>query len=343
MSLQRSLASCMSRLAAVLLVAVALGADAQQQDERALRATLRDEAARLFERGDFATLEARYMSYVHGKQRTPSGLTYVEAFDDGIDDIIDGPKTATEAYFRQLELLTKVWAQSHPLSPLAHDLHARALSKRGWYHRGTGMSNTVAPDAWAPFRRYQKQSADYLLGPGKAALQHGIGHSNLISRGLELDWPRDHLAAIAADGLKQNPDADDIHYRLLRGLLPKWGGSAVLVDRYINAVVEKTQAKDGTLWYSRLYAYAANQDFSHQLFQDSLAEWPKMKRSLEDLVAKYPDPYNTNRFAYFACLAREKETFLSLMDRIGKNFIVDRWGTNPQQTMDSCRRWASTT
>ena len=91
----------------------------------------------------------------------------------------------------------------------------------------------------------------------------------------------------------------------------------------------------------RLYVAAATDQFGHDLFQDSGAQWPLMKQGFEDMLARYPDHTRSNAFAYFACLARDKPTFLDLMDRVGQQPVLDQWGSNPTRTLETCRRWAA--
>jgi hypothetical protein len=42
-----------------------------------------------------------------------------------------------------------------------------------------------------------------------------------------------------------------------------------------------------------------------------------------------------------ACLAKDKDTFLKQFGKIGKQIDRDYWGANPERTLESCRRWAT--
>ena len=76
-----------------------------------------------------------------------------------------------------------------------------------------------------------------------------------------------------------------------------------------------------------------NEEFN--LFRDSLATWPEMKRGFEDIIRRSPhSAWNINNFAAFACMAGDKQTFQSLRFRIGKTIMPDAWPSN--YSLDLC-------
>jgi hypothetical protein len=89
-------------------------------------------------------------------------------------------------------------------------------------------------------------------------------------------------------------------------LRPQWGGSYEAVDRFVEAAVARTRATQGESFYAWIYLDIAPK-VRGDLFRETLATWPKMKKSFEDLVARHPDPYNRNAFASVACLARDRD------------------------------------
>ena len=91
------------------------------------------------------------------------------------------------------------------------------------------------------------------------------------------------------------------------------------------------------LW---LYGMSSEDEYQHRLFEDSAARWIDMTQSWRDLLSRHPSRTTENRFAYFACLARDKPVFLELLDRIGETPDLKQWGTNPRRTFDTCKRWA---
>jgi hypothetical protein len=325
------------RLVALLLSA--FGAFARA-DEASQQAEVKGQAAAAFRFGDFVQLDKLHREYQSGGARTPAGVIKLDLFRGGLEWVFRGPAGATERYFIELERLTLQWANEEPRSALAHILHAQALHSHAYFFRGTGLANTVPPDAWADFRRYSTLAADYMAKHADVVLADSSGHMLLITIGRSLGWSVDRVMAIAKDGLTKNPQDDDLRFNMLTTLLPKWQGNAVVLDRYINEVTEATRAERGLEFYARLYAAAASEHFEHALFEQSAADWPKMKAGFEDLLRRYPDAYTVNRLAYFACLARDKPVLLDRLEQIGRQPVLSRWGRNPDRTFESCQRWA---
>ncbi|HET9404495.1 MAG TPA: hypothetical protein VFO57_07935 [Burkholderiales bacterium] len=67
--------------------------------------------------------------------------------------------------------------------------------------------------------------------------------------------------------------------------------------------------------------------------------WARMKKSLEDLIARYPDPVHKNRYASYACVARDKNVFGEAMRRLPPNEI-DRNAWLHGHSYEACLRWA---
>lgn len=324
----------------LVMAALVFSAGAAQAADAGPQKSTEDQAADALRWGDFDELERMHTLYRQPGQRTPQGWSKLSEFRRGLAQVLDGRRGAPDAYFAETEALTLQWAQERPGSALAHLLHAKALVGHGWSYRGTGFANTVAPGAMAEFRNYIQRAAQYLTANAGVAFADGTAHSEMIKIGMASEWGRDKLWNIATDGLAKNPEDDSIYFTMLDSLLPKWGGSAVAVDRFIDDAVKRTKTERGMELYARLYASAAYDDFRHELFTASGAQWPKMKQGFEDFLSRYPDPDNINRFAYFACIARDKATTLELLPQVGEKPILARWGANAARTFQSCQRWA---
>ena len=261
-------------------------------------------------------------------------------FNDG-PPADSGPRNAHDPFFGQLEQLTLEWARTNPRSSLAHLLHASALSNHAWSYRGHGMAREVPPQAWKNFETYIQRSIVYLSDHGEVAMGTSSAHANLINLGRAAGWDPDRLWAVAAAGLAKNPEDDRVMEAMLDSVLPKWGGSAVLVDRLVLDLVERTRAAHGEIFYARAYTWAADAEFSHRLFADSAASWPRMKAGFQQLVLKHPEPVNFNSFARFACQARDKPQLLQLLEGLGDKPILPMWGQNAARTYETCKRWAA--
>jgi hypothetical protein len=102
------------------------------------------------------------------------------------------------------------------------------------------------------------------------------------------------------------------------------------LDAFVEAAEKSAGAEEGASLYARLYAdLAQHRELDFDLFGSTLAKWPRMKRGFEDLQRRFPhSAWNMNRFAAFACVADDRETFQSLRFRLD-GWIADRaWPSN---------------
>lgn len=200
----------------------------------------------------------------------------------------------------------------------------------------------MPPDAWEHFHSYLRRAADYLNAHADVAFTDSYAHVVLLGIGRGLSWKPEQLIAIADDGLKRNPEDTELMFSVVKTLLPKWQGNARLLDSYINHAVQQTRGRFGTGMYARLYSVAAEDQYGFALFEDSFADWPRMKQSYEDMFARYPDsPHRLNLYAYMACIAKDRQTLAGLLAKIGDAVDTSSWGANPERRLEGCRRLAA--
>jgi len=331
-------AVCRRLLLAMALALTPLIAAAQAQ---AVDPTLTVRARQAIRLGDIEELERLHAEVRASKARDASGQLGLEVLRRTLDRQLDGPGGAIEAYFAEVEAFTLQWAQARPRSSLAHAMHLAALTNRAWYHRGTGYANTVPPHAWRDFTAVIERAAKYAAAHAEVLRSDSTAYPVLLNIARASGAPLDRLVSIGIEGLERNPEDHTIYQRVMIGLLPKWGGDARSVERWIREAETRTRAAYGKALYALLYAEAADQEFEHALFEQSLAEWRDLREGFRDVLARWPTPEHVNRFAYFACLARDQDTWHELVERVGTEPLLRQWGSNPRQMYDSCKRWAS--
>jgi hypothetical protein len=324
------------RWTACLLLCLGLG-DAAAEATTAKE--INDASARALWWADFDELTRQHALHGQPGRRTATGDPELSIYRRGLARVLKGKRKASEAFFVEMESLTRQWAIEHPRSPLAHALHAEAILTRAWFHRGGGYSNTVSPLAWEEFQKHVRRAAEYLGVSADVVFSDSSGHLVALNVGRASGWGEAQLRAVAEAGLKKRPDDDDLYAAVLTGLLPKWGGSARTVDQYIEHVVAQTKAERGMAMYARLYELASQEQFKQALFEESGVRWPQMKQGFEDLLARYPDPANLNRYAYFACMAQDRPKATDLLAEIGDKVDADRWGETGLRSYEGCKRW----
>ncbi len=68
--------------------------------------------------------------------------------------------------------------------------------------------------------------------------------------------------------------------------------------------------------YARLYWYAAQRAGGIGVFYHHWPDWPSMKAGIHVVIARYPDNWNLNNFARYACAAGDFDESERLIDQI---------------------------
>jgi hypothetical protein len=292
--------------------------------------------------GDFPVLEQQNARLRKPGSFTPDGRLELRAFRRGLDRVYNNSADNIEAYLSNVDQLTLEWATAHPDAPLAHIMHARALMRHGWSYRGGQYAHKVPEQAMRDFVAYEKRAVAYLGQHADVAFRDSYAHVTLLDIGKAIGFEDKQMAAIAREGLARNPEDTDIHYAMALSLLPKWGGDKRALDTYIVQATEQTRTLFGTGMYALLYSAAADEQYEHALFQDSHADWGKVKQGYEDLLVRYPSSNGKrNRYAWMACMAKDRPTLMRLLGEIGTQIDLEAWGENPERGLEACRRWAT--
>jgi hypothetical protein len=129
------------------------------------------------------------------------------------------------------------------------------------------------------------------------------------------------------------------YFEALEHFLPKWHGDAEAIERFARAAVERTATQEGRGMYARIYWYASQTEYGNDLFNKSLAVWRQMRDGFDDVIARYPDPWNLNNYARFACLAGDKSKTRELLARIGPSVVHQAWA--PEPLRQHCAKWSA--
>jgi hypothetical protein len=292
--------------------------------------------------GDFPALLDLYRSSMAPQARDATGLrSRFPLFHAGIRRVLDD-RRATAPLLAQVARRMVEQQALQPDEPLWLALEAEMLLAQAWAVRGGGYANTVPPHVWDEFEGLLRRSIDGLARHGDRALATPLAHRVLLAAGRGLSLPQARLQAVLDDGLRRHPQAASS--LVLTGLedhLPKWRGDARQVDLYILRHAPQLAPMTADEGYAWLYSQAARSQFEHQLFQDSRADWPRMRRGYEAMLQRQESPGTRQRAAYLACIARDREAFLAFAGPGLEPLQPDEWGSNPQVTAASCSRWGA--
>lgn len=313
------------RLCVMLLTCFTMVAHASEvQDLAALAAEFRT----AFERGTFVELDERYSRALARKERLASGTSVAVRMLKGAY-AIEGKeiqkRIGIDAYYKPIEDKARSWMAKSPQSVAAALTLSGAYYSHGWAYRGTGLANSVSEENFARFASYTKLAQEPLLTREDLGKTDPNWHIQMLAVGQDNGWSSEQYFAFAQAALDAFPDNYDVYFAVAGRLLPQWGGSLEQLSAFAEYAAERTKATEGRSMYARIYwAYYPSLGGAEMLRRGEL-DWPKLREGFEDVVKRYPDPWNLNIFARTACDASDKGTAKRMLDLIGDGVEPKAW------------------
>jgi hypothetical protein len=221
------------------------------------------------------------------------------------------------------EKVMSEWIRQYPNSPAAHIMYSITLGEHGWAFRGGDFAEKVPKSAWAPFYKYQELAYKELINNEKVASIDPTWYSDMLRLAKTQGWEADKKNKVFVRGINKEPYYYETYFAFADSLSPKWGGSVEKLESFANYAVQKTRSEDGNIAYARIYMHVYG-DYN-DIFKDTKVSWRKLKIGFDEMVKKYPDNWNFNYYAKFACLAGDYKTMTPLIKRIEPNPRIDAW------------------
>jgi membrane associated rhomboid family serine protease len=309
-----------------------------KNDGPALRYESACQAQHLFLNADFVRLEALLNQYMDKPEDLPDGTSHFEGLTGGLLELLRSGTLNVDATFGY----TADWRRAVKGSVFADLIEAMALSEWAYTARGAGYANTVSGQSWAIFAYRSEMAAAALEEVAARAVNNPVWYTLSLDVGLDQAKDTEKLRAIFDLGVKNTPRYSPLYRRMLRILMPRWGGSYEDVDKFINEVYEKTAATRGYERYTQLYStYAIMEGDDLDLFKDTPAFWSGVRTGFLGLVKRYPaSDAVLNSLANFACRAGDKAEYNRLRNVIGKRFSSVWWTT--KYSLESCDKQLGT-
>jgi hypothetical protein len=308
----------------LLATLYATGASTASGDELAVRAELKTEAAHLLEQGNLAAYDERASELRRTRERTPAGIWKLSLFYKAPDNWPTPQPDA--AIWAQIEAATGAYLSAHPDSPTAIVAHARMLVSHAWVYRGGGWGRDLSDSQRIGFATHLERAREVLD-------QHrDVGSSDpewyslriQVMNGENID--KATILALAREALDREPTYQPIYYVAANALLPKWGGSAEMLQEFVALAVAKASTVEGTQAYARIMFNIARADPKPV---DALTEvgvrWPVLKASLEEISTAYPDPWNLNAERAMACLIGTQTDYNAVLPRASSDPTSVAW------------------
>jgi hypothetical protein len=291
--------------------------------------TLKDSAVALLVAGDTRHFDELATRYRVSEERTASGNWKLSMLYNAIDQHTYGP---LDPHWKSLEDLVDAWLVREPNSPTAVVLSARILRSHAWSWRGENARSDVPA---ANLQHYQQ-----LLERARTVLDQ---HPQVAQQDPQWDTIRISIAREQGAGSKEILDRADralarwpcfyaLHNSVLNVLRPNWGGSRQDVQAYVKLALDHSRSREGTQAYARIYYYIARTTLSDDPLDDLNAmgaKWVPFKRSLAEILQKYPSPFNRDIARYMAGMGNDESAYRALgRAETGGFFPIAWWDTH---------------
>ena len=273
---------------------------------------------------DFAALDRLLKKWNHPEQRDRSGEWKLDSFKRILAN-------SCERNWKGCIERIQRWRKTNPESTSAVIAEASYWIAYAWSIRGGEYNSSTDPVAVKVFDERMKRAEQVLKASKQFASSNPLWYETYLDVAVGTRRNRQFIAKLFTEGMHRHPYFQSLYLAMANYWSPPHGGSPdwAKVDEVIGNAVVLTAITDGISNYARLYKRVNDhQKLEFDLFQDSLASWPKMRDSFDELIRRYPSPENINEFASYACQAEDKDTYLRLRARMKDHLLPYKWRDN---------------
>jgi membrane associated rhomboid family serine protease len=273
-------------------------------------------SGRYRELDDFITTASRSLGDL------PDGESTLAGIFDGLYRVFESGSFDLPALLGR----TSDWRYAAPRSINPVLVESMIFDTSAWAVRGHGYANTVSPESWRVFSYRVEMARASLDEIQERAQGSPVWYQQALDVGLDQSQTTAELRKVFAGGVAIAPDYGPLYTHMLRILLPRWQGSREDLAGFIETVTDKPVEPDFML-YARLYwAYSSLEEDQVSVFDEGLAHWAIVETGFDRLVERYPkSDFILNGYAKFACIAHDRDRFLSLRPQLRGRFSSAAW------------------
>lgn len=266
-------------------------ARADVSDDQIAREAITKRVDTLLEAEDFAALNKMAAEFRRTRARTPSGVWKLRVFHMSVQHHIAQAQPPGECVTAAGPML-KRWLAADPSAPAPVITQASVLLEQAWCkrHDSAWGYNAFLKDASEADKWLAAHKASASIDPEYYATAEDIA---FVTRSNKADFDR-----LLAEGIAREPGYYGLYFSAVKYYLPDAHGNNAEVDRIARLAAEKSNGSDATGAYARVYWVYV--DCGCSIWQ-SAVDWPLMKRSMADVIARYPADWNIVNFARIAC------------------------------------------
>jgi hypothetical protein len=257
-----------------------------------------------FVAGNYHQLDMKSSYYRNKKLRTSSGLWVLTHFHYGFDRDVLHPENPEETWDHIGKKLDE-WLDADPNSTTAKIFKGMYYHRRARSYLSEERRNAAADKSQNPFQKNIKLAKQWMLENKDISKidphWYTVYHRILMNTQADVD----ELMSSVREGATRFPEYYEIYFSAAEYFTPTWSGHKRFIEDFANSTSRYVgeELKDGL--YTRIYWYISQKEYGSRIFQDSEVDWNKMSRGMDEILKHYPDQWNIQNFAFFACAARD--------------------------------------
>ena len=294
-----------------------------------------------YNESDFLALDTLATTLRTEKDRSSSGRWNLSNFYSSLYGAMreERKKNSAEDWSRAEDKLNR-WVATAPQSSTAPIVLATAQTSHAWTLRGSGYASTVTPKGWEGFAKYMAIARNTLEANKKNSSNDPQWYVVMLRVALAESWKMDQYMALYEEAISKEPLYYETHIQASERFLPMWGGNIPAIQDFAAKAVKRTAAADGQGLYAHVYwsvyQRIGSAEFLAEPYRSSIIS--QMKAGFEDVLKRYPDDWNRNVYARFACEVHDIDLFISQARQFNGVPIKDAW---PEHLFLGCKNYAA--
>jgi hypothetical protein len=252
-------------------------------------------------RNDVVALTQMSNRFRRDRARTASGVWELSVFYSRVLAEL-GPREG-QCDDRQAQFFRN-WVIKTPNDPAPYVARAANLEAQAWCIRGGGYAQSVSAPSLASFTAKVREAQTILdehrvkasIDPHYYAVMARI----YIDRGAD----KAKFKQLLDQATAREANYHYLYYEAYRYFQPQWYGSAAEIEELARYAAARTTSDDRAGMYARFYWFVLDCDCGDM---DQSIDWPTMKQSMHDVMARYPSAWNAANFARISCAMNDAE------------------------------------
>ena len=287
--------------------------------------------------GDFDRLDEEAHQARVGKVRFTGGTWKLISFYSAVTTLPEGDSIDDSDWNLRLDKL-KAWVTAKPDSVTAQIALADAYVNYGWYVRGTGLANTVAPAQWELFEQRATLARAILKKASQLSEKCPYWYEAMQHVAQAQGWKKSEARELMEQAVSFEPGYYHAYREYARYLDPRWYGEDGEVEAFADEISSRVGGKEGAFLYFEVASLLTCQCGGSPAHMKKLS-WPKIQEGYEALNQLYGvSTLKRNRFAYMAYLASDRAVTQKTLLEIGDHWDKQTWGN--KDFFETVREWA---